>query len=513
MPEIHNPVLPGFHPDPSILRVGADYYLATSTFEWYPGVRLHHSRDLVHWRPLGGVLSVRRLLDLAGVPDSGGVWAPCLTWADGLFHLVFTNVGGYTGFFDTPNYLVTAPSIDGPWSDPVPLHARGFDPSLFHDDDGRSWLLSNQVDWRPGHPWAAGIIAQELDRATGKLLGKPHQVYGGTAAGMTEGPHVYRRDGWYYLVTAEGGTEWFHQATVARSRRLLGPYETDPAGPLLTAVHRPDLALQKAGHGSLVETPAGEWFFAHLAGRPLSAPRGRCVLGRETAVQRVTWTDDGWPRIAGGVPHDVVTGPDLPAHPWPAAPEDFTGPHWNTLRRPADPSWLTVLDPGRVRLLGGRPPSSRAGESLLARRVQHTRASFEATVDFEPSGFQQMAGIVAYYNSRNWYFLRIGWDGGPVAEVTSCTRGRLRSHGPAVPVSGPARFRLDFDDGTLTAAYGSTTWGPFDASTLSDEHAHESDGENALTWGFTGTFVGLWAQDLTGESLPAEFSDAHYHPA
>ncbi|WP_436529092.1 glycoside hydrolase family 43 protein [Actinoplanes sp. HUAS TT8] len=510
MSEIRNPVLPGFHPDPSILRVGDDYYLATSTFEWYPGVRLHHSRDLVHWRPLGGALSSLRLLDLAGAPDSGGVWAPGLTWADGLFYLVFTDVKGYSGFFDTPNYLVTAPSIDGPWSDPIPLHARGFDPSLFHDDDGRTWLLSNRTDWRPGRPWASGIIAQELDRAAGKLVGEPVEIYRGTAAGMTEGPHLYRRDGWYILLTAEGGTDWFHQVTVARARHPLGPYQTDPAGPLLTSVHRPGLTLQKAGHGSLVETPGGEWFLAHLAARPLSRPRGRCILGRETAIQRVTWTEDGWPRIEGGVPHDVVNGPDLPEHPWPAVVQDFGGPQWNSLRRPAEPSWVTVLDPGAVRILGGRSAAAHTGESLLARRVDAFRASFEATVDFTPVGFQQTAGVVAYYNSRNWYFLRVGWDGEVVVELTSRVRGRLRAHGPAVPVSGPVRLRLDLDHGELTASCGDVRWGPLDASVLSDEHAFESDGENALAWGFTGAFVGLWVQDLTGGELAADFSEVRY---
>ncbi|MEV6303325.1 glycoside hydrolase family 43 protein [Actinoplanes sp. NPDC051861] len=511
---ISNPVLPGFHPDPSILRVGTDYYLATSTFEWYPGVRLHHSLDLVHWRPLGGVLTDQ--LDMTGNPDSGGVWAPCLSWADGVFYLVYTDVKSYSGFWDTPNYVVTATSIDGPWSEPVPLHARGFDPSLFHDDDGRSWLLSNRTDWRPGHPWANGIIVQEFSRATGRLVGPVFDLYSGTAAGMTEGPHLYAKDGWYYLITAEGGTEWFHQATVARSRSLLGPYETDPGTPLLTSVHRPDLTLQKAGHGSLVSTPDGEWYFAHLAGRPLT-PRGRCVLGRETALQRVAWTADGWPRIDGGIPHDEVPGPDLPAHPWPDEPEtdDFSslGPHWSTLRRAAHSDWIAVGG-GSLRLVGGRSAGALSGESLVARRIQHRRATFEATVLFEPAGYQQMAGITAYYNSRNWYFLRIGWneEAGAIVDVLASDRGRVTLIAPAVPVSGPTRLRFDLDGDALLASCGDVEWGPFDAGVLSDEHAREFDGNGPRTWGFTGAFFGLWSQDLTGGGLPATFSAATYKP-
>ncbi|WP_238008692.1 glycoside hydrolase family 43 protein [Dactylosporangium sp. AC04546] len=511
---IRNPVLPGFHPDPSILRVGDDYYLATSTFEWYPGVRIHHSRDLVHWRPVGGALADTRLLDLTGVPDSGGVWAPCLSYVGGLFHLVYTDVKSYGGFWDTPNSVVTASSVEGPWSDPVPLHAQGFDPSLFHDVDGRSWLVSNRTDWRPGRPWANGIIIQEYDRNARQLVGEPVTVYTGTPAGMTEGPHLYRRDGWYYLVTAEGGTDWFHQVTVARSRDILGPYETDPGTPLVTSVHRPDLALQKAGHGSLVETPAGEWYLAHLAGRPLT-PRGRCVLGRETALQRVTWTDDGWPRVEGGVPHDVVSGPDLPAHPWPSAPEtdDFTaaslGPDWSTLRRPFSASWASTGG-GRLRVHGGRSPGAQSGESMVARRVQHHRATFEATVLFEPRHFQQMAGLTAYYNSRNWYFLRVGFDErqGVVVDVLSSDRGRVTMHRPAVPVDGPVRLRFDLEEDVLRASCGSTEWGPFDATILSDEYAREHDS----AWGFTGAFFGLWVQDLTGGGLPADFTAATYKP-
>ncbi|MBU8861804.1 MULTISPECIES: glycoside hydrolase family 43 protein [unclassified Micromonospora] len=525
---IRNPVLPGFHPDPSILRVGDDYYLATSTFEWYPGVRVHHSRDLVHWRPLGGVLTDRRLLDLTGCPDSGGVWAPCLSHVDGEFHLVFTDVDSYTGgFWDTPNFVTTAPSIDGPWSDPAPLHARGFDPSLFHDDDGRSWLLSNACDWRPGRSWAGGIIAQEYDRRRRVLVGKSITLFDGTPAGFTEGPHLYRRGDWYYLVTAEGGTGWEHQVTVARSRSLTGPYVADPDGPMLTSTHRPDLPLQKAGHGSLVAAPNDQWYLAHLTARPLGR-RGACVLGRETALQRVDWTVHGWPRVEGGIPHERVPGPRLPARPWREAPQtddfdaDRLDPAWSTLRRPPSPDWLSLTArPGHLRLAGGQSPSSRHRVSLVARRIEHPRATFSAVVDFIPRSYQHLAGVVAYYNTRNWYYAHLTCqDGvGVVADVLTCRRGRLRRLGRPVPVHGPVELHVALDGPALRFAQGAPgaapTWWPdvFDATILSDEHATEIVDGVPEVWGFTGAFFGLWVQDLTGGDAYADFDRTTYRAA
>jgi xylan 1,4-beta-xylosidase len=189
------------------------------------GVRLHHSRDLLNWVTVGGALDEQRLLDLTGCPDSGGVWAPNLTYADERFHLVYSNVSTYAGgFTDCPNYVVTAPSIDGPWSDPVLLHARGFDASLFHDGD-ESWLLNLVHDWRPGHGGSAGLEATRFDRRTLSLVGAPAKLALPEKAGWIEGPNLYRRGDWYYLLTADGGTGYDHQVAVARSRTLQGPYE------------------------------------------------------------------------------------------------------------------------------------------------------------------------------------------------------------------------------------------------------------------------------------------------
>ncbi|MGW5636718.1 glycoside hydrolase family 43 protein [Streptomyces sp. NPDC003832] len=543
-PPIVNPVLTGFHPDPSILRVGDDYYIATSTFEWLPGVAVHHSTDLVNWRPLGGILREKRLIDLTGRPDSGGVWAPCLSYTDGLFHLVYSDVTNLSGpFKDVRNHVITALTLDGPWSDPAPFPSHGFDPSLFHDDgpdgDGRSWALWMEWDHRPDrHPFA-GILLREWDRREHRVTGPLHRIFTGTRLAHTEGPHLYRRDGWYYLVTAEGGTSWSHAVTVARSRDLTGPYEADPAGPLLTSAGDDRLPLQKAGHGSLVETPDGEWYLAHLMARPLS-PLGPCVLGRETAVQRVEWTADGWPRLGGdqpaghpgpAVPRTVVPAPALPPAPTAPAParDHFDRPgldvRWSTLRRHPDPAWISLTErPGHLRLRGGQSLGSTHGQSLVARRQQHRDCDFSARLAAEPASPRQMAGIVHYYNSALWHYLHLTWDEhlGRVLRVGLSAHGGYYEPVPPVPVPpGEVELRL-----TVRGARGNFAWrtdpgtdwrriGPdLDVTRLSDENATVGDPATGhfTSWGFTGAFTGLCAQDLTGAAMTADFAWSEYRP-
>ena len=564
-PVIRNPVLPGSHPDPSILRVGDEYVLATSTFEWYPGVRLHRSRDLAQWTAVGagGALDERRLLELAGCPDSGGVWAPNLTHAGGLFHLVYSNVTTYSGgFTDCANYLVTAPSIEGPWSDPIFLHARGFDASLLHDG-AESWLLNVALDWRPGHGGSAGLEATRYDRTARRLVGGPERIDLPEQTGWIEGPNLYRVGDWYYLFTADGGTGYDHQVTVARSRTLHGPYERDPHGPLITARERPDLALQKAGHGSLVETATGDWYLAYLVARP-QGRRGPCILGRETALAPVTWTADGWPRVPGGLPSLTVPAPsvaDVDIADIAAAEDDprgaqaalrgrdgFDSPRlascWSTLRRPASPDWVSLTErASHLRLRGGASPRSLAaggvgggldaGASLVARRVDAPRCSFEAAIDYQPTDIRQLAGITAYYNSENWYFLHVTLDDERrrVLRVVGSDRGRLTLNECGQVVlgangadgadgadgSGRLRLGLDLDGAALAFRYepGDGQWrriGPeLDATVLSDEHVMVfEEGGGIRTLGFTGAFLGLWAWDLGGGRHPADFDDAVY---
>ena len=530
---ITNPVLPGFYPDPSLCRVGDDYYLATSTFEWWPGVTLHHSRDLVHWRSLGGILNQPGMMDLAGVPDSGGVWAPCLTHAHGRFWLLFTVVQAFqpaaidrpTAFKDTLNFVTSAEHLDGPWTTPVMLNADGFDPSLFHDDDGRTWLLGMAWDFRAsGLDRFGGILLQEFDRATTTLVGSQRTIFTGTSAGITEGPHLYRRDGWYYLVTAEGGTEWNHQVTVARSRTIAGPYAVHPDNPLLTAVGAPAGTLARAGHGSWIDTPAGETWMAHLCTRPVSARSGeqRCPLGRETALQRVVWGADGWPRLAHGGRFPATTLPapvGLPATPWPvpATVHDFADgrlpPDFATLRQAPDPAWIQIT-PGRLRLIGRGSPHGRRAFSVAARRVQHHHANATCTLDCRPTHTRHAAGLIAYYDSQQWVFLHASHDValGQVLRLAWCDDGAVTWHDELIPCTGPVDLGFDLAPASLRARWRAPggTWrhlGPdLDATMLADEAAPRT-GLN-----FTGMFLGLAAWDLHRWSWPADFTSFAYQP-
>ena len=310
MLQIKNPVLPGFNADPSIIRVDDTYYIANSTFEWFPGVRLHESKDLVHWNLLPSALSTTTLLDMKGNPSSGGIWAPDLSYADGKFWLIYTDVKVTEGpFKDMINYLTTAEDIRGPWSDPIRVNGVGFDASLFHDDDGRKYLVQQTWDHREYHHAFDGITVTEFDTETMKL--KPETartIYAGTDVKLVEGPHLYKINGYYYLFAAQGGTVWTHQEVVARSKTLDAlSFETEPGDPFITNFDTPELEIQKQGHGALVETPGGEWYYASLCGRPWNHenessidPRGWCPLGRETAIQKVYWDEEGWPRIEGG---------------------------------------------------------------------------------------------------------------------------------------------------------------------------------------------------------------------
>ena len=352
--------------------------------------------------------------------------------------------------------------------------------------------------------------------------------FGATELGVVEGPHLYRRDGWYYLVTAEGGTSYEHAVTVARSRRLTGPYEVHPTNPVVSSFDRLELPLQKVGHASLVEATDGSWWMAALCARPLT-PLGRCVLGRETAILPVDWTDDGWPYVVGDVALQQVPGPAVAPHPWPEQPacDDFDrpslGPEWMGLRRPPTADWADLgARPGWLRITGGESLGSTFRQGLVARRQQHHDCVVETVLDFTPESFQQMAGLVHYYQTGLWHYLRVSRDdqGNRCIGVLSCDHGRLEAPAPDVSIEGWDRvhLRAEVRGADLTFAFGSdgTRWSPLgpvlDASRLSDEYATVWRGLDAVSEGFTGAFWGLCVQDLSATGVVADFDSFTYRP-
>lgn len=517
-----NPVLPGFHPDPSILRVGEDYYLATSTFQWFGGVQLYHSRDLVHWEELPSPLSRFSQLDMKGAPNSGGIWAPCLSYCNGTFYLIYTNVKNFHGVFkDTPNYLVTATDICGPWSEPIYLNSSGFDPSLFHDDDGKKYLVNMRWDHRMERHDFEGIMIQEYSEAEGKLIGKPMNIYMGTEVGGTEAPHLYKRDGYYYLMVAEGGTMYNHGVRIARSRSIYGPYESDPQ-PLLTVRNDPDSYLQRTGHASYIDTPHGAHYVAYLCGRPITE-KMRCILGRECCIAGVVWNEDGWLRLKnGGTTPPVTYEVDLPEVCYPKLPEtdtfnvDVLPPHFKTLRLPLD--WIGSLTdrPGFLRLYGHEAITSWNRQSLVARRLDTYHAEATTKLEFHPGDFQQMAGLTVFYDTYNFFYLYLSADENGNRELRMLVRDNLKFYDPlmhGVPVDGASTvwLRVTVHDLTLQFSYsldGETftdIGGVLDCADLADE-AYGAIGHE----GHTGTFIGMACQDLTGNQLPADFESFTY---
>jgi xylan 1,4-beta-xylosidase len=531
---IQNPILKGFNPDPSICRAGDDYYIATSTFEWFPGVQIHHSRDLVNWRLACRPLTRPEQLDMRGEADSCGVWAPCLTYADGVFWLIYSDVKRREGSVkDVHNYLVTATNIEGPWSDPIYLNSSGFDPSLFHDDDGRKWLVNVLWDYRgrpprfPGDTCFGGIACQEFDVASGQLVGPIHNIFRGSATGMTEGPHVYKRDGYYYCMVAEGGTGYAHAATLGRSTSLTGPYELHPDWYVVTTRGAHDSILQRCGHGDFVETADGETYIVHLCGRPIPGLR-RSPLGRETSIQKVEWHADGWPRLVGTpmTPRVEVEGLDVPAHPFPAEPERYSftpaglPDAFQWLRTPyPDRLFSLTARPGFLRLYGREAIGGWYEQSLVARRQVSFDYDAETEVFAEPTSHLQLAGLAAYYNRFAFHYLALTFDEavGSCLQVISCNGvfpGGHTSMGTAHPVpvpSGvPIRMKAEVR-GTALRFYYAVPGGDWtrvgailDASLLSDECGPGEHGN------FTGAFVGMAANDMGGLVMPADFSHFVY---
>lgn len=551
---IANPVLPGFSPDPSMIRVGEWFYLANSSFEWYPMVPIHRSRDLENWEFAGSFAGPEATLDLRGLQDSAGVWAPSLSWCDGHFWLVFTVVRGFGGpHKDMDTYISRAADVAGPWSAPARVTTTGFDPSIFHHE-GRHWLVNMEWDHRPtGRGGFAGINIQELKADGTATLGHPRIIH--RRAELIEGPNLYSFDNRFYLMLAEGGTGQNHGIAMMRSDDLFGPYEPDPQGPVLTSRDDRTHELQKAGHGEIAVARDGTLFLAHLASR-WAEKEGKqySILGRETCIQRLRFTDDGWLRLEQGGWHPSLTvkGPETESDGGTSVPaplqsagtgeaESFGGftPNmdaagetgltvgwpWSTLRHPASAEWASLSErPGWLRLGGRYSTDSVLEQSLVARRMTSRSLQAGVTVEARPTNFTQSAGLIFYYNTSSYFYLRttvreVGGEllpgDGPTEQILEVFERDpfkgLCSFG-AVVVEAGGSLRLE---GVLNGAGLQFFWsqgsnplqpiGPeLDALQLSDDHG------GVLR--FTGALVGVAAQDLRDRVFTADFTDFRFGP-
>lgn len=505
---LKNPLLSGFYPDPSICRVGDDFYMVTSSFSYFPGVPVFHSRDLMHWEQIGHCLDRPSQLPLDWQHISGGVYAPTIRWHDGLFYMVTTNVshGG--------NFYVTAEDPAGPWSEPRYIQgAPGIDPTIFWDDDGAAYMMGT-TDWAEQKP---GVWVGLLDLAKNRVTSREIAWTGAMVnAWAPEAPHMYKKDGWYYLMIAEGGTEEYHAVTIARSRNPMGPFEGYAGNPILTHRHLGlNYPICNVGHGDLVQTAEGDWYMVALASRLIG---GHKNLGRETFIAPVDWSGE-WPVVSPGTGRVEweYPAPKLSACPF-VQPDhdDFADLCWNTLGTP-DSSTMRIEE-GTLTLCSTqdwfvpdslpRTAAPNGCPGFYGRRQQH--ASFDAQVDvrLEKGG---MAGLMLLQHGFNSLSVAIvnTEEGLTVRAVRNEKCGRPDYKNPReyprevtvlheVPLDGPAcTVGISVRGQAATLLVNGTTIASSDVGFLGSETAG----------GFVGTYVGCF---VSGEGGEAAFSGFAY---
>lgn len=503
-----NPVLPGFHPDPSIVRVGADFYLVTSTFGWFPGLPVFHSRDLVNWKLIGHAIDRPGLVDFSGLGVvADALYAPAITFHDGTYYILNTCVrcGG--------NFFVTATDPAGPWSDPVWMDFEGIDPSLFVDDDGRGWVTNNGMpEGELRYEGHRAIWIQEFDLASGRLVGPRTQLVDGGVHPednpiWAEGPHIYRHDGWYYLMPAEGGTADQHSQTIYRSRTVDGPYEAGAFNPILTQRNmppdRPD-RVEATGHADLVQLDDGSWWGVFLATRPFADQD--TLLGRETWLLPVRWVD-GWPRFlepGEAVPMELAR-PNLPASEpadWSGWTERFDAPlsgEWLHMRNPKAGQWfMRDGDKGGLTLIGGSDAAGTRGQPhFLGRRLRHPSAEYTATLSFAPESPGDFAGLLAFMDESSFISVGIGMGGDGASQLELRSRDSEDEEENGAVLAAEAlgdttriEIRLTIDRGEASAAWRPAGRGAWRELASGVDIRHMASMNSGM---FAGTMVGPYA--------------------
>ena len=472
-----NPVIPGFYSDPSVCRVGDDYYLITSTFEYFPGVPIFHSKDLVHWEQIGHCIHRREQL-----PNGINIFAATLRYHKGTFYMITTNV------VDGGNFYVTATNPAGPWSDPIWVDIPGIDPDLFFDADGKTYVISSP------------FILYEIDLKSGKLLTEGRKVWNGTGGRYAEGPHIYKKDGFYYLMGAEGGTEEAHSETIARSHSIWGPYTDNPANPILAHANAAGQGnpIQGVGHADMIEAHDGTRWMVFHGYRNISEMAGgvQHILGRETCLAPVDWPTNGWPVVNGnGTVNVNMTCLTLPLKPFPKKPAkiDFNTPilglEWNYYQLPNENNYQLDAKKGVLRLKGADLAIGDKGSpTFIGRRLQHLNFSATTQMDFDPRNENEEAGMILLNNNSHFDIL-VQRKNGKRILVVKLQFGTTTYNSEAIELKpGPVRLRVKGERTTFTFSYAQ---GDSDYKNIETVDAKFLSSET-VGW-FTGVYVGFYA--------------------
>ncbi|AXU73780.1 glycoside hydrolase family 43 protein [Clostridioides difficile] len=538
---IKNPILPGFNPDPCICRKGDDYYLVVSSFEWFPGIPVYHSKDLKNWELYTHILTDETKIDLKKLPSSKGIWAPCLTYCEeeDLFYIVYGIMNSMNArYFDVDNYLITSKDIKGEWSEPVYLHSSGFDASIFHDDDGKKWITSLDWETREGYEKPGVICLVEYCTKKKEIVGYPKRIWsGGTDRGCIEAPHITKRGDYYYIMCAEGGTGYGHSVTMGRAKNIWGPYEKDSMNPIVTSIpgdfyerhdpdhlkpkyYNPESKLQKSGHGSYIETTSGEVYLVHLTSRPF-VPELRCTLGRETAIQKMKWTKDNWLRMEdeSNLAKEYVSESKLEEHLVSSIPsfDDFDSNELGLQYYAPRISPLSFADvksrPGYVRIRGQESRTSLNKVSILARKLTSVYARITTKMEFYPEVHQHSAGLIMYYDNMNYINLRKYYSetlGQSALSIIHLENGEktefLNTRTPIKDIPIYLRLYIQGRKSYFEWSYDEKNYQRigkvFDTTKFSDEYCKYGE--------FTGTFIGLTCADRVKHKHYADFDFFEY---
>ncbi len=497
-----NPVIPGFHPDPSICKVGDDFYLVNSSFEFFPGVPIFHSKDLINWEQIGHCLTRPSQVNLEKIGASGGIYAPTIRYNNGTFYMITTNVSG------KGNFIVHTKNPAGEWSEPVWLEQKGIDPSLYFE--GNTCYLTSNPD--------NCIYLSEINPITGEQLSPSKAIWTGTGGRYPEGPHIYKKDGLYYLLISEGGTEYGHKVTIARSKNIDGPYESNPANPILTHINKEAQMnpIQGTGHADLTQANDGSWWMVCLAFRPQSGLHH--VLGRETYLAPVKWDKNAWPVVNGnGIIHLNMKVPTLPLQPLkkPTSStnfnEDTLGFEWNYLRNPTLKNYLLNSKKGYLRLKA-TPILLDAVDSptFLGRRQEHIEFTTTIKMDLFNAKNGDEAGLTVYRNNTAHYKLSLKQNStGKRVLVLSYCLGELSHNISEINIpKGSVYLQVKGENDFYSFAY-STNGKEFEFIDKLDVRYLSSE----TNGGFTGVYLGLFATSINKTTNAyADFNTFNYIP-